>query len=101
MNIEMFQKNYWKKNAITIHSEWNTNLIAYYQDGIFCADGKIVKLENKNLNLWNGLFICSILRKISIIDYRLDTLKETEIFLPEINNEPDWKYMEDYINNKL
>lgn len=90
-----------EKNAITIHSEWNTNLIAYYQDGIFCADGKIVKLENKNLNLWNGLFICSILRKISIIDYRLDTLKETEIFLPEINNEPDWKYMEDYINNKL
>lgn len=90
-----------EKDAITVHSEWNSNLIAYYHDGPFCADGKILKLKNKNLNTSIGLFVCAILRKLKVIDYRKDTINELEIFLPAKEDEPDWEYMEKYINNQL
>lgn len=90
-----------KKNSITIHSEWNKFLISFYHDGEYCADGKIVKLENKNLNLSIGLFITTILNKTPSIDYRLSTLANIEISLPEKNGEPDWEYMQNYIENKL
>lgn len=90
-----------EKDAITVHSEWNANLIAYYHDGPFCADGKILKLKNKNLNTSIGLFVCAVLRKIKVIDYRKDTINELEIFLPAKDDEPDWEYMEKYINNQL
>lgn len=90
-----------EKNSITIHSEWNKFLISFYHDGEYCADGKIVKLENKNLNLSIGLFITTILNKTPSIDYRLSTLANIEISLPEKNGEPDWEYMQNYIENKL
>ncbi|WP_406602699.1 N-6 DNA methylase [Metamycoplasma sualvi] len=90
-----------ESNSITIHSEWNKYLIAFYHEGNYCADGKIVKLENKNLNLPIGLFIITILNKTPSIDYRLSTLNEIEINLPAKNDKPDWEYMEKYIENKL
>lgn len=89
-------------NCLTIHSEWRHNFVCFYQDGSFCADGKIVKLENDNLDKNNGLFISTILSKIRTLNYRLETLYETKIPLPITDEgEPDWIWMGKYISNSL
>lgn len=89
-----------ERNCLTIHSEWSSNFICIYQNDYFCADGKLVKLENKNLNKFNGMFISTVISKTPTSNYRLETIKKTIIKLP-INKkrEPDWIYMENYIKN--
>ena len=55
---------------------------------------------NKNI----GLFLCTILnKKSSKYSYSnariLDKIKKEKIFLPSKNNEPDWEYMDKFIEN--
>lgn len=87
-----------ENNCLTIHSEWSDKFICFYQEGKFCADGKIVKLINSNLNKYNGSFISTIFSKIITPDYKLNTIKNKYIKLPvDANGDPDWSYMENYV----
>lgn len=89
-----------EKNCLTIHSEWSDKFICIYHDGDFCADGKVVKLENKNLNKFNGIFISTVISKIITSNYRLDTIKNIKIKLPIDNyGNPDWDYMCKYVKS--
>ena len=91
-----------KGNCITIGAEGFT---AFYQENDFVAGNKVYALRHKNLNNVNALYICTVLNKLSCLysfnNARiLDKIKQEVISLPIDNNgEPDWQYMEDYMNN--
>lgn len=72
-----------------------------YMDEDFIGSTTLMAGYNKNLNKYNGLFITSILDlerpKFSFGRKRKKTLAQSAIKLPSLNNEPDWKYMENYI----
>ena len=91
-----------KGNCITIGAEGFT---AFYQENDFVAGNKVYTLRHRNLNNVNALYICTVLNKLSCLysfnNARiLDKIKQEVISLPIDNNgEPDWQYMEDYMNN--
>ena len=91
-----------KGNCITIGAEGFT---AFYQENDFVAGNKVYALRHRNLNNVNALYICTVLNKLSCLysfnNARiLDKIKQEVISLPIDNNgEPDWQYMEDYMNN--
>jgi hypothetical protein len=82
---------------------------AFYQAKDFIGRGgagsAIKLLYNDNLNKKNALFLCAVLQKsLSKYDYTTmlsgDKLKKEYIYLPITEKgEPDWAYMEDYIEN--
>lgn len=91
-------------NCITIGAE---GFYAFYQDKSFMAGNKIYVLRNNKMNKYSGLFICSVLNSI-VKNYSynnariLNKIKEEVHKLPvDKNNEPDWKYMEDYMKNLI
>jgi len=84
---------------------------AFYQEHDFAGRGgagsSIIKLYNDNLNKYNALFICTILRKAcNSFNYSkmlsADKLANTIIKLPTIpNTSPDWKSMENFIKKHM
>lgn len=95
-----------KGNCITVSPLDGTS---FYQENDFLGRGgagsAISILRNDNLTELSALFICAIIKKTA---YRYgyndaltsDNLKKLVIKLPSQNNEqPDWKYMEDYMKN--
>ena len=63
----------------------------------------IYRLEHPNLNRNTSLFLCSIFNKMqaNLKSDRCCGLKSLKIKLPvDRNNNPDWKFMEDYINER-
>lgn len=80
---------------------------AFYQKKDFLGRGgagsSIILLYNKNLNEYNGLFLCTIIRKkCSKYNYSnmgsKDTIAEETIKIPvKFNENPDWDYMTNYI----
>jgi len=90
-----------KGNCITIGAE---GVYAFYQEKDFATGVKIYTLRNRHLNKEIGMFICTILNKENYkYNYGrarvLDKIKNEIIKLPvdEYNN-PNWEYMENYIN---
>ena len=89
--------------AITISI--NFGKVVFYQDKDFCASVNIVILQNEHLNLYNGLFITTIIRKENErYSYGYKTSKnkidDTIIKLPvDLDGNPDWQFMEDYIKS--
>jgi len=90
-------------NSITISPLTGT---AYYQEKPFLGRGgagsSIIVLKNKKLNKQNGLFICSVISKVcekySYKDMGNQKRVRSEVlYLPCLNDEPDWEYMEKYI----
>ena len=82
----------------------------FYQEKDFLGRGgagsSILILRNDKLNKFNGLFLASIIRKVcSKYSYNnmgnQKKLKEEIIYLPVKNDEPDWKYMEDFIKRLI
>ena len=84
---------------------------AFYQENDFLGRGgagsSIILLYNENLNKYNSLFICTIIRKICR-DYKYNNMgnknkiKSTKIYLPcDKNENPDWIYMEEYIKSEI
>jgi hypothetical protein len=82
---------------------------AFYQKSDFLGRGgagsSILILRNTNLNQWNALFICSVLRRIgSKFNYAnmcsAKKLAKELLYLPILEDgNPNWKYMEDYIKS--
>jgi len=88
--------------CITIGAE---GFYSFYQDMPFMAGNKIYTLRHAKMNKNSGLFICAILNSIvgsySYSNARiLDKIKnETHEFPVDKDNQPDWDYMEGYIEN--
>ena len=99
-NGENFELN--KGNCITIGAEGR---IAFYQKDDFIAGVKVYTIRHTKLNEKIGLFSCSLLN-VNATKYKyteariLDKIKQETIPLPTTpNNQPDWKFMEDYIKS--
>ena len=80
---------------------------AFYQPTPFCAtsDVNILVPNNFTLNNYIGLFIVTIINKGENYKWnygrqcRVGDSKEISIKLPTKDNQPDWKFMEDYIKS--
>lgn len=79
---------------------------AFYQKDDFLGRGgagsSIIILRNSNLNINNGRFICTVIRRAcNKWNYsnmgNKDTLAETVIKLPAMDENPDWNYMTNFM----
>ena len=75
----------------------------YYQNKDFYATSDIMVLYNKNLNKNIALFLKVIIekqtKKFNWSDkINIDKYNNITIFLPSKNNEPDWEYMDKFID---
>lgn len=95
-----------KGNCITISPVDGS---CFYQPTDFLGRGgggsSIILLYNNNLNKKNGLFISAIIRKTLSKFYQYNnmgnstSIKQEKIKLPTKNNNPDWEYMEQFIDD--
>lgn len=89
-------------NCITIGAEGR---VAFYQENDFIPGVKIYTLRNKNMSIYNALFLCTILNQsVDLYSYGrarvLDKLKNEKVKIPCTNKgEPDWIYMDKYIKS--
>ena len=101
MTRKVEAKSIFNENAITISINFAS--IVFYQPIKFCASVNIAILRNKNLNKYNSLFLCSVLKetwKRYDYGYKIskDRINNTIILLPTTpDNQPDWQFMEDFI----
>lgn len=94
-----------EKNAII----FTTFGDCYYVDKEFTASDEITILKNDNLNIFNSMYVCTILSqeqfRFSFGRKAFESrIKKLSIELPSIVNstgefEPDWIYMENYIKS--
>tara|TARA_Y100000310_G_scaffold259796_1_gene268585 strand:+ start:2030 stop:2554 length:525 start_codon:yes stop_codon:yes gene_type:complete len=98
--VKKIDKKVNEPNCITIGAE---GFYAFYQDKPFMAGNKIYVLRHNKMNKNSGLFICAVLNSI-VGDYSYNNARILEKIKNEVhelpvdkNNEPDWKYMEDFI----
>jgi len=101
-NVKKIDKKVNEANCITIGAE---GFYAFYQDKPFMAGNKIYVLRNNKMNKNSGLFVCSILNSI-VGNYSYNNARILEKIKSEVhkfpvnkNDRPDWKYMENFINN--
>ncbi len=91
-----------KGNVITIGAEGFT---AFYQPIDFVNGNKINILENKKLNKYNALFLCSVLNAELRGKFNYgrgvtkERMKQISINLPSKNGKPDFIFMENYIKS--
>ncbi|MDM2859068.1 restriction endonuclease subunit S [Citrobacter sp. Cpo071] len=93
-------------NCITVNYNGSVGE-AFYQKNDFWAsdDVNVLTLKNKELNIFLGVFLCTIIRTNKLKfgygrKWTLEKMKDTFIRLPvDINNNPDWDYMESYISS--
>ena len=92
-----------KGNCITVSS---LDCSAFYQEKDFVGRGHgvVQRLYNKNLNKNIALFLCPIIKKLGVkYNYSnqcfLNNLKKEVIHLPTKNDQPDWEYMDQFIEN--
>ncbi len=99
--------NFWTEdgNCLTIDSAVLGS--CFYQEKNFTASDhvEILRPKYKNFNKNIGLFIKTIISKTTKNIYNYTNkfnqtkIKNTKIFLPSKNNEPDWEYMDKFIEN--
>ncbi len=77
----------------------------YYVEGEFTASDEISILKNSNLNLYNGLFVATIISQ-SKYKYSFGRKAFANKFLNEViqlpidkTGQPDWQFMENYIKS--
>ncbi|WP_264847358.1 restriction endonuclease subunit S [Capnocytophaga catalasegens] len=93
-------------NCITIGAE---GVVAFYQPYNFVTGVKVYTLRNRNMNVFNSMFIITLL---NLENYRynygnariLEKIKNEKIKLPITKTPtgiicPDWQFMEDYIKS--
>ncbi len=94
-------KYMFKGNCLSIGGETAS---VYYQDDFFLTGNNIHLLYNDQLNKYNGLFIKTILEKEERKytygrSFNLKNINNTFIKLPSKDSNPDWKYMEEYMQS--
>ncbi|WP_020002722.1 restriction endonuclease subunit S, partial [Mycoplasmopsis synoviae] len=105
-------KKIFNKNCFTLVNQGDgASGIAKAHSYDFAATSSVSVLSNSNLNPSINLFITTVMSKLhDLFDYTYsmssERLSKINILLPaKLNNknewEPDWKFMEDYINNKI
>lgn len=93
--------------CLTIDMFGNT----FYRDYDFYADDNIIVFKNDKINESQMLFLASVISKVTKIysykeQFRLNSVNKAKILLPAIYNEekdeyePDWEYMENYIEER-
>ena len=92
------------ENAITIGK---VDAVSFYQPfGFVCSsDVNVIKPKDVKLNKYIACFLCNqIMMQSSKFDYgnqiRLNDTKALNLMLPSIDNNPDYKFMEQYIKEK-
>ena len=91
-----------KANALVIG---DTTATISYQKEEFVTGDHIVIIRADWLNEYTGLFICTLLKMEKYRysygrAYIINSIKDTELYLPVDSNENvDWKYMKDYMNS--
>ncbi len=90
--------------CITIGAE---GFVAFWQPDDFVAGNKVYALRHSGLNELRALFVCAALNVLSS-EYSfsnariLDSIKQEVILLPVTpDGEPNWAYMEDYMQQVL
>lgn len=101
-------KKIFNKNCISLVTQGDgASGIAKAHSYDFAATSSVSVLKNKNLNPSINIFISTILSKLhDLFDYtysiNIERLKKIKILLPkDEKGKPNWKYMENYINNKI
>lgn len=100
-------KKIFPSNCITLVNQGDgASGIAKAHSYNFAATSSVSVLSNPHLNTNINLFISTVLSKLhDLFDYTYSMsrsrLEKVTIFLPEKNGDPDWEYMEKYIENKL
>lgn len=90
-------------NCITVSTNGKC-FDSFYQENSIVVSSDVEVLYNKNLNRYNGLFICTILKNESYKwsfgrKPKKNAVFNTIIKLPAKDNQPDWEYMENYIKS--
>lgn len=94
------------RNCVTIANSGSVGS-SFYQPYEFIASDHVTHLENPQMNKYIYLFICTLLKRLSskynfnreINDKRISREK---IMLPtNVNDKPDFDYMEQYVKNLL
>lgn len=98
-----------KGNCLTIVNDGNSMGETFYQpkELIFGASHSIniVRLKDEELNLYIAMFLIPLIKKEKIKfhygrKWRIERMRKSKIKLPIKDNEnPDWKFMEDYIKS--
>ncbi|MDC4182555.1 N-6 DNA methylase [Mycoplasma bradburyae] len=105
-------KKIFNKNCITLVNQGDgASGIAKAHNYDFAATSSVSVLSNKNLNPSINLFISTVMSKLhDLFDYTYsmsnERLSKIKILLPAKLNEnkkwePDWEFMEKYIENKI
>lgn len=100
-------KKIFSSNSITLVNQGDgASGISKAHSYDFAATSSVSILSNPNLNQSINLFISTVLSKLhDLFDYTysmsLSRLEKVNILLPAKGDEPDWEYMEKYIDNKL
>ncbi len=100
-------KKIFPSNCITLVNQGDgASGIAKAHSYDFAATSSVSVLSNPHLNTNINLFISTVLSKLhDLFDYTYSMsqsrLEKVTIFLPAKEDEPDWEYMEKYIENKL
>ncbi len=90
------------KNVISVSTN-GACFDCFYHDYPIAVSNDVEILYSKNLNKFNGLFICTVLKKEKDKWSYGRKPKNNKVFNTVIklpandNNNPDWKFMEDYI----
>ena len=92
-------------NAISVASNGEPG-VSFYHSYEFSASGDVavLKLKNRELNKYIGIFICTVIEKLkSKYGYGKklgkERLQNEKIWLPTKNGEPDYEFMERYIKS--
>lgn len=91
------------KNAIIIG---DTTATCYFQNDRFICGDHIVVMRNSNLNIYNGIFLSTVIKteryKYSYgRAFKMKSIENTTVYLPSVQIKgeyyPDWKAMDDFI----
>ena len=93
-----------KGNCIIVPMVGDSTCYALYQSSAFYASQNVLVLRSPKLNIFNALFISTIIR---LERYRFsygrtltkNYITKHHIKLPSADNEVDWQFMEDYIKS--
>ena len=93
------------KDALTIANSGSRGVV-FYHEGEFVASDHVTVLwikSGKKLNKKIGLFLKPIIEKnagryLFNKEINNNTIKEIDLYIPYKNDQPDWEYMEHYID---